>query len=178
MTRDEIALDLDHAETADEVLAEFRRNPENERLLLESRIRFDLSEYMKLIREEAQVTQQELARRVGRSQPLIAKLEAGGYDRMGFSGVRTYARAIGRDFASIDEMFRPLDSPVYTGSSTASSEREINEEVASPEASSNLPSRFKEGLEQTVLSAWAKQSPRFSRTLRLVPENLDPDVAA
>jgi transcriptional regulator with XRE-family HTH domain len=169
---DKNAIDLSHAKTAGEVLAKFSQNPDNQRLLLESEIRFDLSEFMKQIREEAHLTQHELARRVGRTQPLIAKLEAGAYDRMGFSGVRTYARAIGCDFISIKAMFRPLAEPIYTGSST-----QTDDLVGVASAPTNVKD-FAKRLEQDALATWTNGSRPNLRLIDSASDKDDRGVAA
>jgi len=117
MQHDEI-VNLDEALTDDQEFAKYSQIPEDERLFLESQIRLELSDFMKTLREKNGITQSELAKRVGRTQPLIAKLEAGAYDRMGFSGIRTYARAMGSDFVSVSRMFKRLSEAVFTGESS------------------------------------------------------------
>jgi transcriptional regulator with XRE-family HTH domain len=101
-------LDFDQDLSIDRLIEDYSKDPDNARQLREAEIRLELSEYMKALRESCNLTQTELARIVGKTQPLIAKLEAGAYDRMGFSGIRTYARAMGIDFVSINQMFKPI----------------------------------------------------------------------
>ncbi|MEO6836539.1 MAG: XRE family transcriptional regulator, partial [Candidatus Tumulicola sp.] len=83
--------------SAEEVSAIFRRDRDNERLYRESEVRLDLAERMVEMRRVAGLSQQELADRVGRKQPFIARLERGAYDRCGLSTLRTVARAMGHD---------------------------------------------------------------------------------
>jgi transcriptional regulator with XRE-family HTH domain len=90
--------------SAEEVSAQFRRNPENERLYRESEIRIEFSERMKAMRKESGFSQVELADKLGCSQSFIAKLERGGYDRSGLSTLRTFALAMGYDI-NVDRMF-------------------------------------------------------------------------
>jgi transcriptional regulator with XRE-family HTH domain len=108
---------LENATSADQFLAKWLSDAENERLYREAEIRFDLSEYMRGIRKIAGLRQEDLAKRVGCSQSFIAKLERGGYNRLGFDNLRTYARAIGHDI-NVSAMFFALPSPVYSGRSS------------------------------------------------------------
>jgi transcriptional regulator with XRE-family HTH domain len=103
---------------AESVAAAFRaRSPEHERLYRESEARATLSAQLKLIRVRAGVSQAALAERIGRKQPFIARLENGGYDRCGFSTLRTIVRALGFDFA-FERMFKATSAASYSGKSS------------------------------------------------------------
>jgi len=105
--RREIAKSL----SAEEVSAQFRRDPENERLYRESEIRIEFSERMKVMRKECGLSQVELSKKLRCSQPFIAKLERGGYDRCGLSTLRTFARAMGYDI-NVNRMFEHATQPL------------------------------------------------------------------
>src|ERR1700676_5338640 len=124
---------LSNPMTVEEALSKFLSNSENERLFRESEIRLDVSEYMRAIRKAQDITQEALAERVGCSQPFIAKLEKGAYDRLGLANLRTYARALGYDI-NTEALFYPIGASVYTGYSSALSLQEAlaNEEMLSP----------------------------------------------
>ncbi len=106
--------------SAEEFSAQFRRDPENERLYRESEIRLDLAERMTRMRREAQLSQQQLADRVGRKQSFVARLERGAYDRCGLSTLRTFARAMGFDLDA-SQMFVEGTAANYTGKSSCGS---------------------------------------------------------
>jgi transcriptional regulator with XRE-family HTH domain len=99
--------------SAEEVSAQFRRDPENERMYRESEIRIEFSERMKAMRKESGLSQVELAEKLGCSQSFIAKLERGGYDRSGLSTLRTFARAMGYDI-NVKRMFERATSATFS----------------------------------------------------------------
>jgi transcriptional regulator with XRE-family HTH domain len=104
--------------TADEVAREFReQSPEHERLYREAEARANVTVQMKLLRAKAGLSQQELADRIGRKQPFIARLERGGFDQCEVSTLRTVMRALGFDF-NFAAMIAPLPEPIFTGSSS------------------------------------------------------------
>lgn len=105
--------------SAEEFSALFRRNAENERLYRESEIRLDLAERMIEMRRAAGLSQQDLAQRVGRKQPFIARLERGAYDRCGISTLRTFARAMGHDLSAA-AMFVEAGAAHFNGRSSCS----------------------------------------------------------
>jgi transcriptional regulator with XRE-family HTH domain len=105
------------AMSAEEFAALFRRDPDNDRLFHESEARLDLSEKMTEMRHGAGLSQQELANRVGRKQPFIARLEKGAYDRCGLSTLRTFARAMGHDL-SVAAMFVQGTAAYFSGKSS------------------------------------------------------------
>ncbi len=88
----------------DRVIDEFRRDPERDALFLESQVEIDLCERMTSMRLDARLTQVELAKRLGKTQAYVAKMESGGYDRCGIGTLRTFARAMGSDLA-VSTMF-------------------------------------------------------------------------
>ena len=104
---------MNGAVRASDFLAKFRSDPEKDRLFRESEVRFGLAHRMKDLRKSRGMSQAELARRVGCKQPFIAKLEAGAYDRVGLSTIRTYARAMGYDI-SLDALFQDIQEPAFT----------------------------------------------------------------
>lgn len=108
---------LGSARTATEFLTEYRGDPENERLYRESEIGFDVAERLKAIRKACGLRQADLAERVGCSQSFIAKLEGGGYERLGLSHLRTYIRAMAYDI-DVASMFCAIAKPVYNGHSS------------------------------------------------------------
>jgi transcriptional regulator with XRE-family HTH domain len=105
--------------SADEFSALFRRDADNERLYRESEARLDLAERMTAMRHAAGLSQQQLADRVGRKQPFIARLEKGAYDRCGLSTLRTFARAMGFDINS-STMFVQEAVAHFSGKSSCS----------------------------------------------------------
>ena len=105
--------------TLDNLIEDFRKTDEGDRLFVEDEAEVELSEHMAELRRRAQLTQTALAQRLGKTQAHIAKLEAGGYDRCGIGTLKTIARALGVDL-SIKTMFVP-QMPYYGGSILAPS---------------------------------------------------------
>lgn len=93
---------------------EFVRYPQNERMLAESNIGLGLTREFTRLRKLAGLSQTELATRVGRKQPYIAKLESGAYDRCSVPTLRTFARALGFDI-DVESMFRKIDQSIFSG---------------------------------------------------------------
>lgn len=122
-----------NAMTAEEFSSLFRSDPENERLYRESEIRFDVAARMTAMRKSQAISQKELAQRVGRSQPFIAKLEGGAYDRCGLSTLRTFARALGYDI-KIEDMFHSIGAPIFTKESSCA---ELSDAITLQEAISD-----------------------------------------
>lgn len=112
--------------SAEEISAGFRRDPDNERLYRESEIRLDLAERMTEMRRAAHLSQQQLADRVGRKQPFIARLEKGGYDRCALSTLRTFARAMGYDLSASAMFVRGTGAHFSGHSSCAELERSFD----------------------------------------------------
>jgi transcriptional regulator with XRE-family HTH domain len=115
--------------SASDYVAEFRKDPDNNRLFLEHEIAVALSDLFLKRREEAGLTQADLAQRVGRTQPYIAKLEAGAYDRCSIGTLRTFARALGFEI-NLAQFLVPIAAPEFTGKVTidARLERELSED--------------------------------------------------
>jgi len=137
--------DLSKAVSADDFLASYRANPENERLFRESEVRFDVSERMKSMRKTAAITQTELGKRVGCTQSFIAKMEAGAYDRCGIGTLRTYARAMGQDI-SVPDMFKIMPAAVFNGKSSC----------AELQQSLDLQDAFPYRIASIAIKAWSK----------------------
>lgn len=128
---------------ADEAVARFRRDPENNRLFLEAETRHDLAARMTEMRRSAGLTQSELARRVGRKQSFVARLEIGAYDRCGLSTLRTFARAMGYDIDPT-AMFISCNGHEFSGNSSCSeleSPSESNSTIAGPGSRETPPIR-------------------------------------
>ena len=100
--------------TARSYIDEFLRDPDNARRVAEKSLGFELTKTFTRLRKEAHLSQAQLAKRVGRQQPYIAKLEAGAYDRCALPTLRTFARALGHDI-DISRMFRRIEKPIYSG---------------------------------------------------------------
>ena len=65
-----------------------------------------LCDRMIAMREEAGLTQAQLAARLGFSQGYVAKLENGAYDRCGIGTLRTFSIALGYDI-DLNSLFKP-----------------------------------------------------------------------
>lgn len=110
----------------DELIHDFRADPERETLFQESEAELALAERMTDMRLDAGLTQIELAGRLGKTQAYVAKMEAGGYDRCGIGTLQTFARALGHRldvaamFASASGHARFDDRVVLRGSSGSS----------------------------------------------------------
>ena len=63
-----------------EIKRDRMNDPEVQAGYKKARLAFELGEQVRKLREERGLSQQELARLVGTSQPAIARLEAGGVD--------------------------------------------------------------------------------------------------
>ncbi len=106
--------------SASAVARAFREeSPEHDRLYRESEASAIIAQDMKLMRVRAGISQAELAKRIGKKQPFVARLEAGAYDRCEMSTLRTIMRALGRDF-DFSKMTKALPEPVYNGASSCS----------------------------------------------------------
>jgi transcriptional regulator with XRE-family HTH domain len=79
----------------DELIRDFRSDPEQDKLFRESEAELALADRMTEMRLDAGLTQAELAERLGKTQAYVAKMEAGGYDRCGIGTLQTFARALG-----------------------------------------------------------------------------------
>lgn len=71
-------------------------DPEMERMLKEERERSEVAQMIYDARVRANLTQRELAERVGTTQPVIARLERAGYSGHSLSMVRRIAHALGQ----------------------------------------------------------------------------------
>ena len=79
----------------DELIRDFRSDPEQDELFRQSEAELALADRMTEMRLDAGLTQAELAERLGKTQAYVAKMEAGGYDRCGIGTLQTFARALG-----------------------------------------------------------------------------------
>ena len=77
------------------VAAATARNPGFPTLMEEARQRSDLIDTLVAMRREAQVTQQDIARRMATSQASVARMEAGDVDPR-LSTVQRYAASMGK----------------------------------------------------------------------------------
>lgn len=64
-------------------------------------------------RQQAGITQAELARRLGVSQAQVARMEKHGYDAYTLNSLRKYVQALGEEF-SLDVRVRYTTSPAQT----------------------------------------------------------------
>lgn len=92
---------------------QYKQDPQSERLFAESEIGLTLAQRFIELRKRVGLTQEQLADRVGRSQPYIAKLESGAYDRCYIGTLRTFARALGHD-VDVDGMFKRVESATFS----------------------------------------------------------------
>lgn len=145
MNRDESKTDLTKAPTANEFLAKYLAEPENERLFRESEAGFDVSQRMKEMRRFVKLTQVELGKRVGCTQSFIAKMESGAYDRCGIGTLRTFARAMGQDL-NVAEMFTGMAAPLFNGRSSCS---DLEQTFATQEL-------FSEKIANIAIKVWAR----------------------
>ena len=96
-------------------------DPANVGRFAEREIALAVTRLFTRLRKDPGLNQEQLALRLGRTQPYIAKLEGGAYDRCALPTLRTFARALGHDI-DVEAMLRPgssladLDNaPVYEG---------------------------------------------------------------
>lgn len=81
----------------DEILAGRLRNPKFKHAFEERRMVHEVAIAVRAMREQAQLTQVELARRIGSSQPSIARIEKGlGYRTPQWETLKKIASALGR----------------------------------------------------------------------------------
>ncbi len=76
----------------------FETNPRLKRIYDEESAKMDLWLQLVEARQQAGLTQEELAGRIGVSQSQVAKLERAGYDRYTLETLRRYIQALGDDF--------------------------------------------------------------------------------
>lgn len=148
---------------ASDYLTKFRSDSDKDRLFRESEARFGLAHRMKDLRKSRGMSQEELARRVGCKQPFIAKLEAGAYDRIGLSSIRTYARAMGFDIA-LDALFQDIQQPSYTERSSCGALEEALE----------LQNILSGRLATLSIASWSKTEMKFEQ--QVMTESTRADV--
>lgn len=93
-----------------QTIDEYKTDPEARERLATAEFELELCDRMVSMREQAGLTQQQLAERLGCTQAYIAKLENGAFDRCGIGTLRRVARALGHD-VNIDALFTPNAPP-------------------------------------------------------------------
>jgi transcriptional regulator with XRE-family HTH domain len=93
---------------ARDFLSDYLADPTRERIHHEAEAELVLTEMFVRFRKEQGLTQADLAKRIGKTQPYVAKLEAGAFEKCSIGALRTFARALGRDL-DFDRMFRVGD---------------------------------------------------------------------
>lgn len=91
-----------------DTIREYTQDHENAESLRTAELEIDLCDKMSEFRQDADMTQAELADQLGVSQGYIAKLENGAYDRCGIGTLRRFAIALGYDI-DLDHLFTPLE---------------------------------------------------------------------
>jgi DNA-binding XRE family transcriptional regulator len=76
----------------------FETNPRLKKIYEEESAKMELWLQLVEARQQAGLTQEELAGRIGVSQSQVAKLERAGYDRYTLETLRRYIQALGADF--------------------------------------------------------------------------------
>jgi len=79
----------------DDLLAEELKNPESKSEYEAVEDEFSLAGEVMQLRENGNLTQKDLAKLVGTSQPAIARLESGNYKNLSLSFIRKVAEALG-----------------------------------------------------------------------------------
>ncbi len=90
---------------------ELRANPEYRTIYAEEAAKSDLWLQLVEARQQAGLTQQELAQRLGVSQAQVARMEKRGYDAYTLTSLRRYIAALGDGFSLAVEV-RRNDKPV------------------------------------------------------------------
>jgi len=88
-----------------------RANPEYQAIYEEEAAKSALWLQLVEARQQAGLTQQELAQRLGVSQAQVARMEKRGYDAYTLTSLRRYVSALGDDF-SLEVEVRRHDKPV------------------------------------------------------------------
>ncbi len=88
-----------------------RANPEYQAIYEEEAAKSALWLQLVEARQQAGLTQQELAQRLGVSQAQVARMEKRGYDAYTLTSLRRYVSALGADF-SLAVQIRRHDKPV------------------------------------------------------------------
>lgn len=88
-----------------------RANPAYQAIYAEEAAKSALWLQLVEARQQAGLTQQELAQRLGVSQAQVARMEKRGYDTYTLTSLRRYVQALGEDF-SLAVQIRRHDKPV------------------------------------------------------------------
>jgi transcriptional regulator with XRE-family HTH domain len=100
----------------------FNADPEYQEMLAEARVRAQVSQAIYDARSAAGLSQQELGERIGTSQPAIARLEDGDYDRHSVAVLRRIADALN---LTLSIQFDPPKECDVTSEVTAETVRQI-----------------------------------------------------
>jgi predicted XRE-type DNA-binding protein len=90
-----------------------RANLEYQAIYAEEAAKSDLWLQLAEARQQAGLTQKQLAERLGVSQAQVARMEKRGYDAYTLTSLRRYVQALGEDF-SLEVQVRHHDQPVDT----------------------------------------------------------------
>lgn len=93
---------------------ELLSDPERRRVYEEEAAKKDLWLQLVEARQAAGLTQAEVARRLGISQPQVARLEKRGYDAYTLTSLRRYVQALGQGF-SLDVRIQQTESAEPVG---------------------------------------------------------------
>ncbi|MGH7737510.1 MAG: helix-turn-helix domain-containing protein [Candidatus Tyrphobacter sp.] len=91
-----------------DTIREYRESPEHAESIRTAEIELDLCDKMTELRNDAGLTQAQLAEDTGVTQGYIAKLENGAYDRCGIGTLRRFALALGYD-VDLEHLFTPCE---------------------------------------------------------------------
>ena len=80
------------------LMNEVNQNPKLTAMVEEERNRLQLADKIRALREKAGITQTELAKRIGTSQPVIARIESADYDRLTVTTLLRISRALNHRF--------------------------------------------------------------------------------
>lgn len=86
---------------------ERKSDPELDRLVEEERRKLQLGLQLQTLRENAGITQQQLASSAGTSQSAVARIESGRYERLSLTTLLKLSRGLG---FTLDIAFKPIKS--------------------------------------------------------------------
>lgn len=93
-----------------------RANPEYQAIYAEEAAKSDLWLQLVEARQQAGLTQKELAERLGVSQAQVARMEKRGYDAYTLTSLRRYVQALGDDFTlavQVRHHNKPVDESLH-----------------------------------------------------------------
>ena len=100
----------DGARLFEEDRARWMADPENRRIYEEEAAKKELWLQLVEARQDAGITQSELAKRLGITQAQVARLEKRGYDAYTLTSLRRYVQALGNQF-TLEIKVRRTDEP-------------------------------------------------------------------